>query len=44
MGFEIDGNYALVELEGGWAYDYSVNYQSVIGMGKLSLVEDNKEK
>ena len=42
VGFEIDGNYTL--LEGAEACDYSATFQSVIGMGKLSLVEDNAEK
>lgn len=42
VGFEIDGNYTL--LEGVEACDYSATFQSVIGMGKLSLVEDNAEK
>ena len=42
VGFEIDGNYTL--LEGEVACDYSATFQSVIGMGKLSLVEDNIEK
>lgn len=42
VGFEIDGNYTL--LEGAEACDYSATFQSVIGMGKLSLIEDNAEK
>ena len=42
VGFEIDGNYTL--LEGAEACDYSATFQSVIGIGKLSLVEDNAEK
>ena len=42
VGFEIDGNYTL--LEGAEACDYSATFQSVIGMGKLSLVGDNAEK
>lgn len=42
VGFEIDGNYTL--LEGEEACDFSATFQSVIGTGKLSLVEDNDEK
>ena len=42
VGFEIDGNYTL--LEGAEACDYSATFQSVIGMGKLFLVEDKAEK
>ena len=42
MGFEIDGNYTL--LEGQDACDFSATFQSVIGTGRLSLVEDKTEK
>ena len=42
VGFEIDGNYAL--LEGEIACDYSATFQSVIGTGVLSLVEERSEK
>lgn len=42
VGFEIDGNYMLLESEG--ACDFSATFQSVIGTGSLSLVEDNSEK
>lgn len=42
VGFEIDGNYAL--LKGETACDFSATFQSVIGTGILSLVEDNAEK
>lgn len=42
VGFEIDGNYMLLESE--VACDFSANFQSVIGTGSLSLVEDNAEK
>ena len=42
VGFEIDGKYSL--LEGEAACDYSATFQSVIGTGRLSLVEDNDEK
>ncbi len=42
VGFEIDGSYLL--LEGQKACDYSATFQSVIGTGKLSLVEDSAEK
>lgn len=42
VGFEIDGNYALVEADTGCGH--SAEFQSVIGTGKLSLVSDNDEK
>lgn len=42
VGFEIDGKYKL--LEGELACDYSANFQSVIGTGKISLVSDKEEK
>lgn len=42
VGFEIDGNYKL--LEGERACDFSAKFQSVIGTGILSLVEDNEGK
>lgn len=42
VGFEIDGNYTLLESEA--ACDFSAAFQSVIGTGNLSLVEDNAEK
>lgn len=42
VGFEIDGNYSL--LEGETACDFSAAFQSVIGTGKLSLTEDSSEK
>lgn len=42
VGFEIDGNYTLLESE--MACDFSATFQSVIGTGKLSLIEDNIEK
>ena len=42
VGFEIDGNYMLLESEA--ACDFSATFQSVIGTGNLSLVEDNTEK
>ena len=42
VGFEIDGNYMLLESE--VACDFSATFQSVIGTGTLSLVEDNDEK
>jgi len=42
VGFEIDGDYTL---QGGEiACDYSAAFQSVVGIGTLSLVEDTKEK
>ncbi len=42
VGFEIDGNYTLLESEE--ACDFSATFQSVVGMGKFSLVEDIDEK
>ena len=42
VGFEIDGKYMLLESEE--ACDFSATFQSVIGTGSLSLVEDNEEK
>ncbi len=42
VGFEIDGNYSLVESE--VACDFSATFQSIVGTGRISLVEDNAEK
>ena len=42
VGFEIDGNYELLEAD--TACDFSAKFQSVIGTGKLSLLEDKDEK
>ena len=42
VGFEIDGNYELQKAE--TACDYSAKFQSVIGNGKLKLVNDYAEK
>ncbi len=42
VGFEIDGNYSLLESE--VACDFSATFQSVVGTGKLSLIEDDNEK
>lgn len=42
VGFEIDGNYRL--LEGEEACDFSATFQSVIGTGVLSLVQGMDEK
>ena len=42
VGFEIDGNYELVE--GKRPCDYSAKYQSIIGNGKLKILEDLEEK
>lgn len=42
VGFEIDGKYEL--LSGGEACEFSANYQSIIGTGVLSLVDDVSEK
>lgn len=42
VGFEIDGKY---ELTGGdVACEYSCKFQSIIGTGKLTLIEDKSEK
>ena len=42
VGFEIDGNYKL--LEGKNACDFSAKYQSVIGNGKIKIIEDIEDK
>lgn len=42
VGFEIDGNYELLEAEA--ACRYSAKFQSVIGTGKISIVETLTEK
>ncbi|MBQ8435650.1 MAG: pyridoxamine 5'-phosphate oxidase family protein [Oscillospiraceae bacterium] len=42
VGFEIDGNYELIE--GDIACDYSAKFQSVIGTGTLGIVDDKDEK
>ena len=42
VGFEIDGAYELLEAD--VACDYSAKFQSVIGTGRLSIVEDAEEK
>ena len=42
VGFEIDGAYELLEAD--VACDYSAKFQSVIGTGRLSIVEDDAEK
>ncbi len=42
VGFEIDGIYELLEAD--VACDYSAKFQSVIGTGRLSIVEDAEEK
>ena len=42
VGFEIDGKYSLVD--GELACDYTARFQSVIGNGILSLVENLDEK
>lgn len=42
VGFEIDGKYQLLESEN--ACEFSASFQSVIGTGKLSLIEDFKNK
>ena len=42
VGFEIDGGYELTD--GDIACDYSAKFQSVIGTGILSIVDDKDEK
>lgn len=42
VGFEIDGRYKL--LEGKNVCSFSAEFQSVIGTGRLCLVEDRREK
>lgn len=42
VGFEIDGKYKIIE--GETACRYSASFQSVIGTGRLSLVEDSEER
>ena len=42
VGFELDGAYELLEAD--VACDYSAKFQSVIGTGRLSIVEDYEEK
>ena len=42
IGFEIDGCYELLEAD--TACRFSAKYQSVIGTGTLTLVEDKNEK
>jgi nitroimidazol reductase NimA-like FMN-containing flavoprotein (pyridoxamine 5'-phosphate oxidase superfamily) len=42
VGFEIDGAYELLEAD--IACDYSAKFQSVVGTGRLSIVEDDEEK
>ena len=42
VGFEIDGRYELLEAE--IACDFSAKFQSVVGTGTLSLVEEKEEK
>ena len=42
VGFELDTNYKLNEAEE--ACEYSARFQSVIGTGKVSLIEDIEEK
>ncbi len=42
VGFEIDGEYRLLESEN--ACSFSAAFQSVIGTGVLHLVEDREEK
>lgn len=42
IGFEIDGNYELLEAD--IACDFSAKFQSVVGTGNISVVEDRDEK
>ena len=42
VGFEIDGNYQLLEAE--TACDFSASFQSVVGTGRLFLIEEPDEK
>lgn len=42
VGFEIDGEYELLQAD--VACDYSAKFQSVIGTGCLSIIEDYEEK
>lgn len=42
VGFEIDGDYTL--LTGETACDFSATFQSVVGTGTLSIVENTEEK
>lgn len=42
VGFEIDGGYQLIPSEN--ACGYSAHFKSVIGNGRLVLIEDNDEK
>lgn len=42
VGFEMDTNYAIKEHE--TACEYSARFQSIIGEGKVSFVEDEAEK
>lgn len=42
VGFEIDGKYDLIE--GEIACEFSAAFQSVIGTGQLSLVEQREDK
>ena len=42
VGFEIDGKYEVLEAE--TACDYSAKFQSVIGTGVMSVIDDLEEK
>ena len=42
IGFEIDGNYELLEAD--IACDFSARFQSVVGTGKITIVEEREEK
>ena len=42
VGFEIDGEYELLQAD--VACNYSAKFQSVIGTGRLSIIDDYEEK
>lgn len=42
VGFELDGSYGLIT--GELACEYSAEYESIVGNGKITLVEDAAEK
>ncbi len=42
IGFEIDGEYELLEAD--IACNFSARFQSIVGTGKISIVEDREEK
>ena len=42
IGFEIDGNYEILEAD--IACNFSARFQSVVGTGNISIIEDRQEK